>query len=122
MEADGILVRPEDVGIVPTHVHPSFMVPKMDDGSFTGEYRLVTGLSSLSPFLKPSKLPLPTVEEAFRILAKVALPGNGRSEKLALANPFKQRIHEILWNTHPLQRFKIVRYAAHGLFKCYRIC
>ena len=70
MEADGILVRPEDVGVVPTHVHPSFMVPKMDDGTFTGEYRLVTGLSSLSPFLKPSRVPLPTVEEAFRSLAK----------------------------------------------------
>ena len=70
MEADGILVRPEDVGIVPTHVHPSFMVPKLDDGTFTGEYRLVTGLSSLSPFLKPSRVPLPTVEEAFRKLAK----------------------------------------------------
>ena len=70
MEADGILVRPEDVGIVPTHVHPSFMVPKMDDGNFTGEYRLVTGLSSLSPFLKPVRVPLPTIEEAFRKLAK----------------------------------------------------
>ena len=70
MEADGILVRPEDVGIVPTHVHPSFMVPKMDDGKFTGEYRLVTGLSSLSPFLKPVRVPLPTIEEAFRKLAK----------------------------------------------------
>ena len=66
MEADGILVRPEDVGILPTHVHPSFMVPKMDDGKFTGKYRLVTGLSSLSPFLKPSRVPLPTIEEAFR--------------------------------------------------------
>ena len=70
MEADGILVRPEDVGIVPTHVHPSFMVPKMDDGNFTGEYRLVTGLSSLSPFLKPVRVPLPTIEEAFRKLAR----------------------------------------------------
>ena len=70
MEADGILVRPEDVGIVPTHVHPSFMVPKMDDGNFTGEYRLVTGLSSLSPFLKPVRVPLPTIEEAFRKLGK----------------------------------------------------
>ena len=70
MEADGILVRPEDVGIVPTHVHPSFMVPKMDDGKFTGEYRLVTGLSSLSPFLKPTRVPLPTIDEAFRKLSK----------------------------------------------------
>ena len=69
MEADGILVRPEDVGIMPTHVHPSFMVPKMEDGKFTGEYRLVTGLASLSPFLKPSRVPLPTIEEAFRKLS-----------------------------------------------------
>ena len=54
---------------MPTHVHPSFMVPKMEDGKFTGEYRLVTGLASLSPFLKPSRVPLPTIEEAFRKLS-----------------------------------------------------
>ena len=70
MEADGILVRPEDVGVTLTHVHPSFLVPKMDDGVPTGEYRLVTNLQSLSPYIKPTRIPLPTIDDAFRQLGK----------------------------------------------------
>ena len=70
MEADGILVRPEDVGVTLTHVHPSFLVPKMEDGVPTGEYRLVTNLQSLSPYIKPTRIPLPTIDDAFRQLGK----------------------------------------------------
>ena len=70
MEADGILVHPEDIGVTLTHVHPSFMVPKMDDGIPTGEYRLVTNLQSLSPYIKPTRIPLPTIDVAFRKLGK----------------------------------------------------
>ena len=70
MEADGLLVRPEDHGIHVTHVHDSYLVPKMDDGVATGEYRLVTNLQSLSPYIKPTRIPLPTIEESFRKLGK----------------------------------------------------
>ena len=70
MEADGLLARPEDVGVQLTHVHESYLVPKMEDGEATGEYRLVTNLQSLSPYLKPTRLPLPTIDEAFRKLGK----------------------------------------------------
>ena len=70
MEADGLLARPESVGIQVTHVHESYLVPKMEDGKTTGEYRLVTNLQSLSPYLKPTRLPLPTIDEAFRKLGR----------------------------------------------------
>ena len=70
MEADGLLVRPEDCGIHLTHVHDSYLVPKMDDGSPTGEFRLVTNLQSLSPYIKPTRIPLPTIDESFRKLGK----------------------------------------------------
>ena len=70
MEADGLLARPEDVGVQVTHVHESYLVPKMEDGTVTGEYRLVTNLQSLSPYLKPTRVPLPTIDEAFRKLGK----------------------------------------------------
>ena len=70
MEADGLLARPEDVGIQLTHVHESYLVPKMEDGQATGEYRLVTNLQSLSPYLKPTRLPLPTIDEAFRKIGR----------------------------------------------------
>ena len=70
MEADGILGRPEDLNITVTHMHTSYIVPKMEDGNPTGEWRLVTGMQSLSPYLKPTRLQLPTVEEAFRKIGK----------------------------------------------------
>ena len=70
MEADGILGRPEHFNVTVTHMHTSFILPKMEDGSPTGEWRLVTGMQSLSPYLKPTRLQLPTVEEAFRRIGK----------------------------------------------------
>ena len=70
MEADGLLARPKDVNVQVTHVHESYLVPKMEDGIPTGEYRLVTNLQSLSPYLKPTRLPLPTIDEAFRKLGR----------------------------------------------------
>ena len=70
MEADGILGRPEDFDVTVTHMHTSFLVPKMDDGKSTGEWRLVTSMQSLSPYLKPVRIQLPTVEEAFRKIGK----------------------------------------------------
>ena len=70
MEADGLLAKPENVGVEVTHVHESYLVPKMEDGKPTGEYRLVTNLQSLSPYLKPTRLPLPTIDEAFRKLGR----------------------------------------------------
>ena len=70
MEADGILGRPEDYNVTVTHMHTSFLVPKMDDGKSTGEWRLVTSMQSLSPYLKPVRIQLPTVEEAFRKIGK----------------------------------------------------
>ena len=70
MEADGLLVRPEDHGILLTHVHDSYLVPKVDGGVPTGEYRLVTNLQSLFPYIKPTRIPLPTIEESFRKLGK----------------------------------------------------
>ena len=51
MEADGLLVRPEDHGILLTHVHDSYLVPKVDDVVL----RVSTGL-------------LPTYNLCFRIL------------------------------------------------------
>ena len=66
MEADGLLRRPESVGVQVTHVHESYLLSKMEDGKATGEYRLVTNLQSLSPYLKPTGLLLPTIDEAFR--------------------------------------------------------
>ena len=70
MEADGILGRPEDFNVTFTHMHTSFPVPSMDDGKSTGEWRLVTSMQSLSPYLKSVRIQLPSVEEALRKIGK----------------------------------------------------
>ena len=70
MEADGILGRPGDFNVAVTHMHTRFLVPRMDDGKATGEWRLVTSMQNLSPYLKSVRIQLPTVEEAFRKIGK----------------------------------------------------
>ena len=70
MEVDGVLGRLEDYNITVTHMHTSFILPKMEDGFPTEEWRLVTGMQSLSPYLKPTRVQLPTVEEAFQKIGK----------------------------------------------------
>lgn len=49
LENQGVLARPEDLGIVVEQVSPSFLVPK----STPGEYRLVTSFNRLANYVKP---------------------------------------------------------------------
>ena len=53
LERLGVLVRPEDVGIIPQHVSPSFLVSKSD-----GNKRFVTAFNDIAKFcrLPPSKV------------------------------------------------------------------
>ena len=53
LERLGVLVRPEDVGIVPQHVSPSFLVGKSD-----GKKRFITAFNDIAKFcrLPPSKI------------------------------------------------------------------
>ena len=64
MEKWGVLVKPEQLGVVPTHVHPCILVPKED-----GKFRLVTDFRSIQSFIKPLPTVMPTVSEAMSHLS-----------------------------------------------------
>ena len=48
LESWGVLAKPEDVGVVPSHVVPSMLVPKEEEG----EYRMVSDFTSLLHHIK----------------------------------------------------------------------
>ena len=97
MEKWGVIVKPETIGVVPTHVHPCILVPK-DDGKF----RLVTDFRSIQSHIAQLPTVMPTVSDAMTALSSAdfhieldfsnyywqnAIPRND-SEKLAICHPY----------------------------------
>ena len=97
MEEWGVVVKPEKIGVVPTHVHPCILVPK-DDGKF----RLVTDFRSLQSYVRQLPTVMPTTSEAMTALSSAdyhieldfsnyywqnSIPRED-SEKLAICHPF----------------------------------
>ena len=64
MERWGVIVKPETIGVVPTHVHPCILVPKED-----GKFRLVTDFRSIQSHVLPLPTTMPTTQEAMTALA-----------------------------------------------------
>ena len=63
LEAQGVFVRPEEVGVAVEHVSPSFLVAKSSGG-----HRLVTAFTSLVPYCKTLPTTLPTVDSVLRTI------------------------------------------------------
>ena len=97
MESWGVLVKPETIGIVPSHVHPCILVPK-DNGKF----RMVTDFRSIQQNILQLPTIMPTVADAMKDLAdsnyhveldfsnyywQNAIPRED-SEKLAVVHPY----------------------------------
>ena len=97
MEKWGVLVKPETIGVIPTHVHPCILVPK-ENGSF----RLVTDFRSIQSNILQIPTIMPTVADAMKDLAlsnfhieldfsnyywQNAIPRED-SEKLAVVHPY----------------------------------
>ena len=57
-----VLAKPEQVGILPTFVCPSLLVPKGD----TGDWRLITNFTPLNKFIRKPPSSAPTIEETKR--------------------------------------------------------
>lgn len=64
MEQWGVIVKPESIGVVPTHVHPCILVPKED-----GKFRLVTDFRSIQSHVLPLPTTMPTTQDAMAALA-----------------------------------------------------
>ena len=66
LEDWGVLVKPEDIGVVPEFVVPSMLTPKPEKG----EWRLVTDFTSLNIHIKKLETVAPTINDAKEKLAK----------------------------------------------------
>ena len=66
LEEWGVLVKPEDIGVVPEFVLPSMLLPKPEKN----EWRLVTDFTPLNLHIKKLETTSPTINEAKRKLAK----------------------------------------------------
>ena len=66
LEEWGVLVKPEDIGVVPEFVVPSMLMPKPEKG----EWRLVTDFTPLNIHIKKLETIAPTIQEAKNKLAK----------------------------------------------------
>ena len=97
MEKWGVLVKPENIGVIPTHIHPCLLVPKEN-----GTFRLVTDFRSIQNKILQLPCVMPTVCDAMKDLAssnfhveldfsnyywQMAIPRDD-SEKLAVMHPY----------------------------------
>ena len=63
LESLGVFQKPEDLGILVEHVHPSFLVNKASGGT-----RLVTDFTAVGRYCKPQPSLLPDVESTLRTI------------------------------------------------------
>ena len=66
LETMGVLAKPEDVGVVPTFVVPSLLMPKPEKG----EWRLVSDFTPLNLHIRKFQTISPTIQDAKKVLAK----------------------------------------------------
>ena len=67
--SNGVLARPEDVGVIPEVVSPSLLIPKLDPG----EFRCVTDFSYINKFIRKYPSTSPTIDDAKNFLARKKL-------------------------------------------------
>ena len=63
LESLGVFQKPEDLGVLVEHVHPSFLVNKASGGT-----RLVTDFTAVGRYCKPQPSLLPDVESTLRTI------------------------------------------------------
>ena len=61
LEEDGVIVRPDDVGVVAEYLNPSFLVKKS-----SGSFRLVTSFGEVAKYAKPQPALMPDVNDTLR--------------------------------------------------------
>ena len=66
LEEWGVLMKPEEIGVVPEFIVPSMLMPKAEKG----EWRLVTDFTPLNIHIKKLETVSPTIQEAKAKLAK----------------------------------------------------
>ena len=111
MESMGVLAKPEDVGVVPSFVVPSLLVPKPDKD----EWRLVSDFTPLNIHIKKFETISPGIEEAKRMLAKFKF-----NIEMDLSNYFwqggmKKEDMQYLATPHPFKGLRVYTVEPQGL-------
>ena len=61
LQQEGVLAKPEDLGIVAEYVSPSFLIAKSSGG-----HRLVTAFSEVGAYIKPQPSVMPNTDDVLR--------------------------------------------------------
>ena len=111
LEEWGVLVKPEDIGVVPEFILPSMLMPKSEKN----EWRLVTDFTALNIHIKKLETIAPTIQEAKEKLAKYRY-----HIQLDLSNYFYQGGMKIedcqyLATPHPFKGLRVYTCEPQGL-------
>ena len=100
LEEWGVLIKPEEIGVVPEFVVASMLMPKAEKR----EWRLVTDFTPLNIHIKKLETAAPTIKEAKEKLAKYKYHIQLDLFQLFLPRWHEGRGHPISCHSPPLQR------------------
>ena len=110
MEEWGVLVKPETIGVIPTHIHPCILVPKDND-----KYRLVTDFKSIQSHIMPLPAVMPTVSEAMTALAAADYHVELDFSNYYWQNPIPREDSAKLAIAHPYGGLRVYTVCPQGL-------
>ena len=111
LEKWGVLVKPEDIGVVPEFVLPSMLTPKTD----SNDWRLVTDFTALNVHIRKLETTSPTIKEAKEKIGRV-----NYHIQLDLSNYYYQggmQVHDCqyLATPHPFKGLRVYACEPQGL-------
>ena len=110
LEKWGVLVPPEEVGIVPVFVCPSMLMPKENN-----QWRLVTDFTSLNKHIRKPPSLAPTIEETKLQLSKFKYFASLDLSNFYYQNGMKQEDLQFLATQHPYKGIRIYKVEPQGL-------
>jgi hypothetical protein len=110
LEKNGVLAKPEDVGVIVEYVSPSFLIKKPSGG-----YRLVTAFNTIGSYTKPTPSRITTSDEVLQFLAqwKYVIKSDMTSQFFQL--PMKKESMKYLGIVTPFKGTRVYTRAAMGM-------
>ena len=110
LEAWGVLVPPEEVGVTPVFVCPSMLMPKEN-----GQWRLVTDFTSLNKHIRKPPSRAPTIEETKLQLAKFRYLASLDLSNFYYQHGMKREDIQYLGTQHPYKGIRLYKVEPQGL-------
>ena len=106
-----VLVTPEKVGVVPSFVCPSLLVPK--DG--TEDWRLITNFTPLNKFIRKPPTSAPTIEETKRQLSKFKFIATLDLANFYYQHGMRTKDMQYLATNHPYKGLRVYQCEPQGM-------